>query len=604
MRRLLLILAFVSFPLSARVVRVDIAQRTDLANGRYERLTGKVYYALDPSNPHNRAIVDLDRAPRNAAGEVEFSADVAIIRPKHGSDATFIDIVNRGGGSILNPEGQGDFLLRHGFSVAAVGWQFDVRPDPKLLHLYAPVTSGISGKARSDFIVTEKTLDHPLGHVIGGQIGGTGYPVSDPKDAVLTERDSQLAERRTIPRKRWRFTDPNTVHLDTGFVPGRIYEVIYTAKDPAVVGTGFAAVRDFVSYLKHDPNAAAAAQRVYGFGISQSGRFLRHFVYQGFNADEQGRQVFDGTIPVVAGAGRGNFNHRLAQPSRDAEPLSPLFYPVDIPPFADNEILADAVAEKVVPKIMYVNTSYEFWSRGESLTYTTQDASREVELPPNVRLYTIAGMSHIGGPFPPVKFTSVPEFLGANLANPSNYWPVLHGAFLNLDAWVRDNVEPPPSRYPHIADGTLVPASQLAVKAPVQPYEPYRVDLGLQWLTGITSEPPRVSGTYPVLVPQVDKDGNELGGIRLPWIAVPVARWTGWNPRDPSIGFPNDRIAFVGSWFPFTKARIAELYPTFDAYFGRYGAAALALANEKYIVADDMPFLLTRGRDLWDVTTK
>jgi len=455
---------------------------------------------------------------------------------------------------------------------------------------------------RADFVVAAKRFDHPLGHVIVGSMGGTGYPVSDTSDptAVLTERESQLAPRRTIPRAQWRFSDANTIHLDSGFVPGRIYEIIYTAKDPAVVGTGLAAVRDFVSYLKHDPDTVAPAQRVYGFGISQTGRFLRHFVYQGFNADEEGRQVFDGTIPVVAGAGRGSFNHRFAQPSRDAQPLSPLFYPTDIPPFTDNDILASAVAEHVLPKIMYVNTSYEFWSRGESLTYTTPDATREVDLPPNVRLYTIAGMSHIGGPFPPAK-SDVLDILGQNPENPSNYWPVLHAVFLNMDSWVRDNVEPPASRYPHIADGTLVPASQLTVKPPVQPYEPYKTELGPDWQRGITSEPPRVSGTYPVLVPQVDKDGNELGGIRLPWIAVPVARWTGWNPRDPQIGFPNDRVSFAGSYFPFTKARVAELYRDFDDYFGRYSAATLTLATEKYIVPDDMPQLMTRGRDLWSL---
>lgn len=585
---------------AARVVRVDIAERTDVANGRYERLTGKVYYALDPANPHNRVIVDLDRAPRNASGEVEFSSDVSIVRPKRGSDAMFIDIVNRGGGSILNPE-RDDFLLRHGFSVAAVGWQFDVRPDPKLLHLDAPVATGITGKVRADFVVSEKSFDHPIGHVIVGNVGGTGYPVSDVNDrtAVLTERDSQLAVRHTIPRRQWRFTDAITIHLDSGFVPGRIYEVIYTAKDPAVVGTGLAAVRDFVSYLKHDAGAVAPAQRVYGFGISQSGRFLRHFVYQGFNADEEGREVFDGMIPVVAGAGRGNFNHRFAQPSRDAQPLSPLFYPVDIPPFTDNEILASAAAEHVTPKIMYVNTSYEFWSRGESLTYTTQDATGEVELPPNVRLYTIAGMSHIGGPFPPARSTNL-ELLGRNLANPGNYWPVLHAAFLDLDAWVRDNVEPPPSRYPHIGDGTLVPATRLTVNVPVTPYAPYRTDLGPDWPRGITSEPPRVNGTYPVLVPQVDRDGNEIGGIRLPWIAVPVAMWTGWNPRDPKIGFPNDRVSFAGSYLPFSRARIGELYRGFDDYFTRYTTAAMALDKERYVVPDDLPFILTRGRELWD----
>jgi hypothetical protein len=188
-----------------------------------------VFFAVDPANPHNKAIVDLDRAPRNAAGEVEFSADVEILRPKSGGEAMFLEIANRGGRSIMNPERE-DFLLRHGFTIASVGWRFDVRNDPKLIRLYAPVAARISGKVRADFVVPEKTLDHPLGHVITGQIGGTGYPVADvnEKAAVLTERESQTATRRTIPRKQWRFTNANTIHLDSGFTPGHIYEVIYT----------------------------------------------------------------------------------------------------------------------------------------------------------------------------------------------------------------------------------------------------------------------------------------------------------------------------------------------------------------------------------------
>src|SRR5712691_233514 len=471
MWRVLAVLFLVTSSLFARVTRVDITDRG--AAGPYEKIAGKVYFALDPANPHNRGIVDLDRAPRNANGEVELSADLYMLRPKQGSEAMFVEISNRGGRSaILNAE-RDDFLLRHGFTVASVGWQFDVRHDPGLLRLYAPVAAGITGKVRADFVVPEKKLDHPLGHVISGQIGGAGYPVADLNDrnATLTERESQTAPRRAIPRKQWRFADANTIHLDSGFVPGEIYEVIYTAKDPAVVGTGLAAVRDFVSYVKHEPSALARAKRVYGFGISQSGRFLRHMLYQGFNADEDGRQVFDGMIVTVAGAGRGSFNHRFAQPSRDAQPLSPLFYPTDIPPFTDAELLERAVSENVAPKIMYVNTSYEFWSRGQSLTYTTADASREVELPKNVRLYTIAGMSHIGGPWPPAKADNI-DLLGTNLRNPSNYWPVLHAMFIAMDQWARDNVDPPSSRYPHLNELTRVAAG-----ASPAAYEPYKIDL-------------------------------------------------------------------------------------------------------------------------------
>ncbi|HEX9161918.1 MAG TPA: alpha/beta hydrolase domain-containing protein [Thermoanaerobaculia bacterium] len=596
----------------ARVTRVEVAERTDLSGGAYERITGKIHFAIDPASPHNRVIVDLDRAPRNERGEVEFTSDLYIVRPKHGSDAMFVEISNRGGRSaVLAPE-RDDFLLRHGFTVASVGWQFDVRRDPDLIRLDAPVAGGITGKVRVDFVVAEKKSEHPLGHVIAGQVGGTGYAVADINDAsaVLTERESQTAERRPIPRSRWRFTDANTIHLDTGFVPGRIYEAIYTAKDPAVVGTGLAAVRDFVSYAKHDANAVVSAQHVYAFGISQSGRFLRHMLYQGFNADEDGRQAFDGMVIIVAGAGRGSFNHRFAQPSRDAQAVSPLFYPTDLFPFTDlpttdpvsgrtEGLLDRAIAENVAPKVMYINTSYEFWSRGESLTFTTPDGSREVELPKNVRLYTIAGMSHIGGPFPPAKSDNV-ELLGTNLRNPSSYWPVAHAMFVAIDAWSRGNVDPPPSRYPHLADGTLV---RTIPGAPVRPYEPYTLDLGSDWPRSV-AEPPRVLGTYPAYVPKVDADGNEIGGIRLPNVAVPLATWTGWNPRDPKIGFPNERTSFVGSYIPYSKARIDRLYRDKYDYLGRYAEAAMQLVKERYVVADDLPSILNRGTEEWDYARK
>src|SRR5437660_9614336 len=400
MRRALLIF-LVATPLLARVDHVDVT-RTDLGP-HFEKLVGKVYFAVGPKNPHNTIIADLDKAPRNAAGEVEFSADLYVIRPKtNRNDTLFVEISNRGGKAFLanlDPATEADirdrFLFDRGYTVAWIGWQFDVRPEPNRVRLYAPVAPGITGKVRSDFVVSKKVEVHTVGHVIGGAIGGTGYP-SATMEGTLTERDAPTAPRLTIPRGHWWFTSPTEVHLDGGFVPGKIYEVIYTAKDPAIVGCGLAAVRDFVAWTKYDPAAITSSKRAYGFGISQSGRFLRHFIYQGFNADEQGRQVFDAIDAHVAGAGRGSFNQRFAQPSRDSQPLSPLFYPNDLFPFTDlpmkdpqtgktEGLLDRAVAEKVVPKIFYTNTSYEYWSRGESLCHTTADATTDAPIPDTSR---------------------------------------------------------------------------------------------------------------------------------------------------------------------------------------------------------------------------
>lgn len=609
MRRALLF--FVAATALARVDHVDISSRTDLGP-HYEAIAGRVYFKVDPRNPHNTVIVDLDKAPRNAAAEVEFSADLFIVRPKESRNGTlFFEVSNRGGKSFvgLDPKSEADirdaFLLQRGYTLAWIGWQFDVRQEAGRVRLYAPIATGVRGMVRSDFIVEKPVNDFTVGHVIQGTIGGTGYPVTDVNAGTLSERDGPAAPRRIIPRKQWRFADTTTVHYDAGFVPGKLYEIIFAAKDPAVVGTGLAAVRDFVAYCKHDPHAIAPAERAYGFGISQSGRFLRHFLDQGFNADEEGRQVFDAMDVHVAGAGRGNFNHRFAQPSRDAQPLSPVMYPVDIFPFTDlpttdpmsgrtEGLLDRANAEHVVPKIFYTNTAYEYWSRGESLCHTTPDGTRDVAIPDTSRIYFLAGIAHVPGPFPPAARNT------RNLANPSSYWPALHALFDDLDAWVRNGTAPPASRYPHISDGTLVHVRDLAAKQNAFPdvYEPYKLDFGSDWPRGIVNEPPRLLGNYTALVPQVDADGNETSGIRMPRVSVPVAAYTGWNFRSDSVGFPNARASFYGSYLPFAHAAFRDK----NEYLGRYALAALKLIDERLLVASELDAILRRGAEEWDVS--
>lgn len=605
MRRALVVFFFAATAF-ARVDHVDITSRIDLGP-HYEKISGRVFYAVDPKNPHNAVIVDLDKAPRNAAGEVEFSADLVIVRPKQGRNGTlFFEVGNRGGRSFvgLDPKTEADirdpFLLERGYTLAWVGWQFDVRPEAGRIRLYAPVATGVSGYVRSDFVVVKPANDFTVSHVIQNAIGGTGYPVADPNDRgnVLTERDDPMAPRRTIPRKQWRFSDPMTVHYDGGFVPGKLYEVIYAAKDPAIVGAGLAAVRDFVSYCKHDPKSIVFSDRAYGFGISQSGRFLRHFLYQGFNADEEGRQVFDAMDVHVAGAGRGNFNHRFAQPSRDAQPLSPVMYPVDVFPFTDLPttdpvtgvtagLLDRAIAEHVVPKIFYTNTAYEYWSRGESLSHTTPDGTRDADIPDSSRIYFLAGIAHVPGPFPPALRDT------RNLANPSSYWPPMHALLDDLDAWVRNGTPPPPSQYPHISDGTLVRKADLAAKQIEfpDPYAPYKLDFGAEWPHGIVKEPPRLLGTYTTLVPQVGTDGNEVSGIRQPRTQVPVAAYTGWNFRSAAVGFPNARASFLGSYLPFGQLP----YRDKSEYMGRYAMAAMKLIDQRFLVAAELDAVLRRG---------
>src|SRR5262249_39182703 len=260
-----------------------------------------------------------------------------------------------------------------------------------------------------ELVVPAKSKDHPLGHLIQGRIGGSEYPVAQPQSEknTLTVRDKPTGQRRPVARNLWSFAreiggkpveDRRSIHFESGFEPGRIYELIYAVQDPVVVGLGLAAFRDFVSHLKYAKDTPVRIARAEAVGISQSGRFLRHFLYQDFNADEEGRQVLDGVIAHVAGAGRGSFNHRFAQPSRDAQPTSSLFYPTDLFPFTDLPLkspvrgappqgLLDAPkASGTMPKIFYTNTSYEYWSRASSLIHTSPDGKKDVEPPDNVRI--------------------------------------------------------------------------------------------------------------------------------------------------------------------------------------------------------------------------
>src|SRR6266853_56698 len=588
---------FVSLASSAEahVTRVEILSRADVQDGRafggagaYERIIGRVYFAVNPKNIHNRQIVDIDKAPRNAQGEVEFSADLYLFKPKDmnkGNGAVLFEVSNRGGRGILrlvdggsSSEANGEigdgFLLREGYTIAWLGWQFDLAEEGEKVRLSAPIAHDARGKeirglVRSDFTLAQKRDDMPLGHIMLGPGGGKSYPVDDPDPGslknILSVRDRPTWARIMIPRSQWSFghsadgklvSDPHFIHLDGGFQPGKIYEIDYEAKNPVVAGTGLAAVRDFLSYLKYDPQATAPVRRVYAVGISQSGRFLRHFLYQDFNADEQGRQVMDGVIAHVAGAGRGSFNHRFAQPSRDAQPMSSIFFPTDLFPLTDlpeedpdtnvKAGLLDAAAKShTVPKIFYTNTSYEYWGRAASLIHTSADGKTDAPLAANTRIYFLAGLEHFTVPFPPEKRVGEnPDYTAQQKANPNPiqwYWRAL---ITDMDQWIKAGTPPPPSTYPRIGDKTLVPLAQWTfpkipgVNIPHEVSLAYHIDHEIQFhaiVPGkehsaaigpsqtIAIEPPRVGKSFGVLVPQTDSDGNDLGGVRLPELQVPLA---------------------------------------------------------------------------------
>lgn len=646
--------------LPARVVRTEITSRQDVLGGKsfgaagaYERITGVVYFSLPVANPHNAAIVDLKNAVNLRGGEVEFSADFVAIRPKDpklGNGTLLLENPNRGQSRIValvdggtwNADGDaGDaWLLRRGFTFVSLGWQWDAT-GKGALQFHAPIAKEngrtITGLVRGDVMLPNAAEEIPLGHLMRGNLGGNEYAVSAPDDErnVLTVRPTRDAQRTLIPRSEWQFAhtvdgklEPSDrfIHLKGGFQPGRIYEYVYVAADPVVAGGGFAAVRDFASYAKHDRNAVTPAQRVIAEGISQNGRFLRDFLYEGFNADEEGRMALDGVLAHVAGAGRGSFNYRFAQPSRDAQPTSSVFFPTDIFPFTDEDetdpetgarggLLDRATASGTVPKIFLSNTSYEYWGRACALISVTADGKRDAEISPNVRIYHLTGLQHFSGPFPPARGQG--DLAGQEPESPLPVRFFWRAMIANMDAWLRKNTAPPKSSYPRIADGNLVPLDKWAfphlpgVNLPHEANGAFRLDYGPGWQKGILSvQPPRVGAEFPVLVPQVDADGNERDGVRLPEITVPLATVTGWNLRDPAIGAPSERVAFEGSWIRFAKTAeerkasgdprlsIAERYAGQADYMKRYEEALDQLITERWILPEDREALVERGKRL------
>jgi len=670
MQRLLrltsLLLLLAALPLHARVVRVEITSRKDVLGGKafgdagaYERITGQVYFSLPVANPHNLRIVDLKNAVNLKNGEVEFSANFMALRPKDprkGSGSMILENPNRGrsrivalvdGGDWDAEEDAGDaWLLRNGFTVVSLGWQWDAVGDDAL-RLDAPVAKEngktITGLLRGDIMPSREMPEIPLGHLITGNLGGTEYPVAaadDPRN-MLTVRDSRDATRTTIARTEWQFgrtvegkltPSDRYIHLNGGFHAGKIYEYVYVVSNPVVAGVGFAVVRDFASYAKHAPDAITPVARVYGEGISQNGRFLRNFLYDGFNADEDGRMALDGVLAHVAGAGRGDFNYRFAQPSRDAQPTSSIFFPTDIFPFTDQPekdpvtdesggLLDRAVAEKVVPKIFFSNTSYEYWGRVAALIHVGADGKQDIPISENVRIYHFTGLQHFSGPFPPAKGTG--DLLGQQSQSPLPVKYFWRAMIANMDAWVRSNTPPPASSYPKISDGTLVPLSGYAfpkIPGVSQPHEAnaaYRLDYGPRWHEGILSvQPPKVGESFPILVPQVDADGNERDGVRLPEFTVPLATYASWNLRDPSIGAPDQRVSFEASYIPFPgtaaerersgdpRKSIAERYAGHDEYMSRFTKATDELVKQRWILPEDRDALLHRGEDEWKEATK
>jgi hypothetical protein len=628
--------------LPAALLRIEVSERSDVLDGKafasagpYERIVGKAYFAVDPNLPANKIVADIAKAPRNQDGLVEFSADFDCLKPRdpqHGNHAVLFEVSNRGGKGMLGTFGE-DFLMEQGYTLVWLGWEFDVPPGPNALRLYAPVAQGITGLVRSEI-----TLDHKATRQSLGDRSQLAYPVLNPDDPALTltVREHADSSRRAVARDAWHIEGGTHIAMPAGFETGKIYELVYTSKDPPIVGLGPAAVRDLISFFKYGIAADTILgdhhdfiKRAYGFGISQSGRFLRTFVYYGFNQDEQGRRVFDGLMAHVAGAGRGSFNHRFAQPSRDGHPFLNTFYPTDIFPFTDlaetdaetgitDGLLTHATPPAAVPKIFYTNTSYEYYGRSASLIHTTLDGAKDAPLAPNTRIYFLAGCQHGPSPFPPDRGEA------QNLANPNNYRWTLRALLVALNGWVAEGLEPPPSRYPKIADGSLAQLGAVAfpklpgVQFPTRIQQAWHVDYGEEFRSAgiVTIEPPKVGSAFGMRLPQVDADGNDTAGIRMPATAVPLATYTGWNLRSAAIGAPDELYSMAGSFVPFARTRaermktgdprlsVEERYASKQAYLDKVEAAAHDLVQARYLLERDVAPVVARASAEWDFVTR
>ena len=627
-----LLLLLTAAAAAAEVVRIDVRRRDDF--GTHERIIGRVHFAIDPAARANRGIADVALAPRNAAGRVEFSSDLLFFLPKRAEGArgtVFLEVVNRGRDQSLGlmsdarqrslaPEQWelGDrFVLAQGFAVAFLGWQFDVRP-PQGLTFEAPIAP-VRGVVRASYVED--------GSGARFTAFGIQYCARDrmQADATLTFRTTIDGPAEVVPRDAWQFAPGGcAVIVPAGFKPG-LYEAVYEAEGSPVAGLGLAAIRDFASYLKFGAGGVdtlrerpSLLRRVVGFGYSQSGRLLREFVRDGFNQDERGRAAFDGLMIASAGAGGGSFNHRFAMPGQAGNSVLSILRPVDLPPFTDTGLLARARVDGVVPRIFYTFSSTEYWARAGSLTHTTEDGTADLPPDPTSRLYFLAGTPHASGPLPPLHETGSQAWRH-DLNFAEQRW-VLRALLLDLDDWIRAGTAPPPSRYPTIARGELVP--QTGVTFPHAPamllpeYMPgvWRMDYGPGFKDSrvISREPPGVGAPYPVLVPQVNADGNDVGGIPLPESAVPLGTYTGWNVTVPPLPGLRYLAGLVGAFVPFAKTRearaasgdarlsIGERYAGRDAYLTQVEGAARALVGQRFLLADDVVAVRQRAAAAWD----
>jgi alpha/beta hydrolase family protein len=658
------------------VTHFDLTLQRALAGGRsfgdagpYEELKGRLRFAIDPTHAANARITDVERAPRNREGHVELAADVSILLPvdrARGNGRMIVDVVNRGntvtvpnfnhatrpvfGPDATDPHppidtGDG-FLMRRGYTVVSCGWQCDVPELPGLFRLYAPEARGADGRPLRGRVYVNLQAPQSVSHLLLSDRGHLAYPAAelDEPNAVLLVRDQLDGEPETIARSQWRFgrvadgrvvADPRYVWLQGGFEKGRLYQVAYTAVGAPVLGLSFAALRDCASWLKHEASSPAAGRlsRAYAYGRSQTGRFLRTLIYWDLNLDEQGREAFDGIIANVAGGMRGEFNQRFGQNSKDRPQMMAHVFPsTDVETTDPVTEATDALHRRLgarasTLKVFYTNTSAEYHRGDASLTHTDPDGLRDVAPGPHTRVYHFSGTEHGLGVWPAADTTPIAadpsgwSERSQNLRGVVNYGRLLRACLENLDRWVTDGVEPPPSRHPRLDDGTAVPPESLAktfgripdAHFPRHHARPRRLDFGPDAEGHVMSlAPPREGPLFGSLVAAVDDDGNEVAGIAVPEVRVPLATHTGWTLRHPDIGGTEQLLVFAGATLPFARTHrerlasgdprpsIEERYPSRADYLERVRGAARELAAARHMLDEDVELSVTMAGRMWD----
>ena len=630
--------------------------------GQYREIKGIAKFILDPNDEYNKKITDIENISTNNQGLVEFSSDIHIMLPLDSSKSNkkiIYDVNNRGNKVMLSqfnsasrgvmvagvaPEDDigNEFLMLEGYTLVWCGWSHDAPPINGKLRLFSSEIAKdgepIRGKIYSQF-QPMKDVDQ----IMLSDRMHTPYPAVDTneKEAILSFKKYPDDDPIVIPRDKWRFAwndgneiidNPNFIYMSDKFKAGIMYQVSYNAYGAKPTGLGLAATRDLVAYLKYSDNSDNPTngdiEQAFAFGVSQSGRFLRQFIYLDFNYDNLGREVFDGIMPHVAGGMRGEFNQRFGQASKDLPSVISQLYPSasiitdDIEGSSHDGLMEKFKERKSKSKVFFVNTGAEYWRGDASLIHTSADGKKDLESNENSRVYHLSSCMHGPGVWPPTDTQEADGMKGQNYLNSIDYTPLMRALLTNLDKWASEGIEPPESSHPKVSDGTAVDPNSLREKYSKIPINfpehfsfPRKMNFGSNEDI-IETIPPTHGEKYSSIVSDVDEDGNEIAGIRHPDVQVPLATSTPWNLRHPDVGAPYQIIGLTGgprgATVPLPKEKIdddsrlsiSERYSSKEDYLEKISNYSKELIKQRFLLDFDLENILSRSEERWDYFNK